>query len=110
MGALKAILVFLRAFILGRAAAAFENLAPRQQLADTTRDGTAVARRGHLDSKSRRAASSILACGVIANTGLPDWFAATVPRVTVKRPDSRGISDFFVAIFAIAPQFVWSLG
>ena len=33
MGVLKAILVFLRAFILDRAAAAFENLALRQQLA-----------------------------------------------------------------------------
>ena len=33
MGVLKAILVFLRAFILGRTAAAIENLALRQQLA-----------------------------------------------------------------------------
>ena len=33
MGVLKAILVFLRAFILSRAAAAFENLALRQQVA-----------------------------------------------------------------------------
>jgi len=33
MGVLKAILVFLWAFILGRAATAFENLALRQQLA-----------------------------------------------------------------------------
>lgn len=33
MGVLKAVLVFLRTFILGRAAAAVENLALRQQLA-----------------------------------------------------------------------------
>ena len=32
MDALKAALVFLQAFVLGRAAAAFENLALRQQL------------------------------------------------------------------------------
>ncbi len=42
---------------------------------------------------------------MIASIGLRDWFVASGLRVTVKQPDSRGIPDFFVAIFSVVTQF-----
>jgi len=42
---------------------------------------------------------------VIANIGLPGWFAATGLRVTLKQPHSRVIPGFFVPIFSVVTQF-----
>jgi hypothetical protein len=55
------------------------------QLTDATRGGTAVAGRGYLDSDGWRLASSVLACRVIGNFGLPCWLTATGLRVSVTR-------------------------
>ena len=43
--------------------------------------------------------SPILACCMIVDTGLPGWFAATGLGVMVEQPESRGIPDFFAAIY-----------
>ena len=85
MGVLKAALVFLRAFLLRRAAAAFKNMALRQQLA--------VCKQSSKRPKLR------------LDISLPGRFVATGLGVTVEQPESRGILCFLVAILSLATQF-----